>query len=54
MLLPLAKLISKYASWHLMLNVTDVRAKDPAGGLKFLFCQGRKQAQITQASKQAR
>ena len=34
-LLPLAKLISKYASWHLMPSVTEVRAKDPAGGLKF-------------------
>ena len=36
-LLPLAKLISKYASWHLMPSVTEVRAKDPAGGLKFVF-----------------
>ena len=35
-LLPLTKLISKYASWHLMPSVTEVRAKDPAGGLKFL------------------
>ena len=34
-LLPLAKLISKYASWHLMPSVTEIRAKDPAGGLKF-------------------
>ena len=34
-LLPLAKLISKYASWHLMPSVTETRAKDPAGGLKF-------------------
>ena len=36
-LLPLAKLISKYASWHLMPSVTEIRAKDPAGGLKFSF-----------------
>ena len=35
-LLPLTKLISKYASWHLMPSVTEVRAKDPAGGLKFV------------------
>ena len=35
-LLPQAKLISKYTSWHLMPSVTEVRAKDPAGGLKFL------------------
>ena len=34
-LLPLAKLISKYASWHLMPSVTEIRAKDPAGGLKY-------------------
>jgi hypothetical protein len=34
-LLPLAKLISKYASWHLMPSVTEIGAKDPAGGLKF-------------------
>jgi hypothetical protein len=37
-LLPLAKLISKYASWHLMPSVTEIRAKDPAGGLKFVTC----------------
>ena len=36
-LLPLAKLISKYTSWHLMPSVTEVRAKDPAGGLKFTY-----------------
>ena len=32
-LLPLAKLISKYASWHLMPGVKEVRAKAPAGDL---------------------
>ena len=36
-LLPLAKLISKYASWHLMPSVTEVRGHPPdsPGGLKF-------------------
>ena len=40
-LLPLAKLISKYASWHLMPSVTEIRAKDPAGGLKFVVGAAR-------------
>jgi hypothetical protein len=41
-LLPLAKLISKYASWHLMPSVTEIRAKDPAGGLKFFIFYARR------------
>ena len=46
-LLPLAKLISKYASWHLMPSVTEIRAKDPAGGLKFLMSDVISQAPVS-------
>ena len=47
-LLPLAKLISKYASWHLMPSVTEIRAKDPAGGLKFCVKEERKRVVLAQ------